>query len=90
MTSPPPFLSRHFGDYLLVAQLSEDSLGIVYRALYAADERRFVRLRILQADELSADAIERAIHEITPASSRSCTTRSFRVRSSTRSTASRS
>jgi hypothetical protein len=63
MTSPPPFLSRHFGEYLLVAQLSEDSLGIVYRALYAADERRFVRLRILQADELSADAIERAIQD---------------------------
>ncbi len=63
MTSPPPFLSRHFGEYLLVAQLSEDSLGIVYRALCVADERRFVRLRILQADELSADAIERAIQD---------------------------
>ncbi len=63
MTSPAPFLSRHFGEYLLVAQLSEDSLGIVYRALNAADERRFVRLRILQADELSADAIERAIQD---------------------------
>jgi len=63
MTSPAPFLSRHFGEYLLVAQLSEDSLGIVYRALYAADERRFVRLRIIESDELSADAIARAIHE---------------------------
>ncbi len=50
MTSPAPFLSRQFGEYLLVAQLSEDSLGIVYRALYAADERRFVRLRIIESE----------------------------------------
>ena len=63
MTSPAPFLARHFGDYTLVAQLSEDSLGIVYRALYAADERRFVRLRIFHPDALSARAIEAAIHE---------------------------
>jgi serine/threonine protein kinase len=56
-----PFLSRHFGDYLLVAQLSEDALGTVYRALYAADERRFVRLRILQGPELSREALVRAI-----------------------------
>jgi serine/threonine protein kinase len=56
-----PFLSRHFGDYLLVAQLSEDALGTVYRALYAADERRFVRLRILQGPELSSEALVRAI-----------------------------
>ncbi len=63
MTTPAPFLSRHLGDYLLVAQLSEDSLGIVYRALYAADERHFVRLRILQSDELSPHAIDRAIRE---------------------------
>ncbi len=60
MTSAP-FLSRQFGDYLLVAQLSEDALGTVYRALYAADERRFVRLRILQAPELSREALVRAI-----------------------------
>src|SRR5262245_38006813 len=59
MTSAP-FLSRSFGDYLLVAQLSEDALGTVYRALYAADERRFVRLRILQSAELSRDALVRA------------------------------
>ena len=56
-----PFLSRHFGDYLLVAQLSEDALGTVYRALYAADERRFVRLRTLQSPELSREALVRAI-----------------------------
>ena len=55
--TPAPFLSRHLGDYLLVAQLSEDALGTVFRALYAADERRFVRLRILRSEELSAEAI---------------------------------
>ncbi len=63
MTTPAPFLSRHLGDYLLVAQLSEDSLGTVFRALYAADERRFVRLRILQSAELSRDTIERTIRQ---------------------------
>jgi serine/threonine-protein kinase len=63
MTTPAPFLSRHLGDYLLVAQLSEDALGTVFRALYAADERRFVRLRILQSAELSRDTIERTIRE---------------------------
>ncbi len=63
MTTPAPFLSRHLGDYLLVAQLSEDALGTVFRALYVADERRFVRLRILQSEELSRDAIDLAIRE---------------------------
>ena len=57
MSTPAPFLSRHLGDYLLVAQLSEDPLGTVFRALYAADERRFVRLRILQSEELSREAM---------------------------------
>jgi hypothetical protein len=56
-------LSRQFGDYLLVAQLSEDALGPVFRALYAADERRFVRLRILRSEELLAEPIEKAIRE---------------------------
>jgi hypothetical protein len=55
--NPAPFLSRHLGDYLLVAQLSEDALGTVFRALYAADERRFVRLRILRSEELSPEAV---------------------------------
>lgn len=59
--TPAPFLSRHLGDYLLVAQLSEDALGTVFRALYAADERRFVRLRILRSEELSAEAVAWAI-----------------------------
>jgi hypothetical protein len=63
MTAPAPFLASQFGEYTLVAQLSEDALGIVYRALYTADERRFVRLRILQSAELSADAMQRAIQE---------------------------
>ncbi len=63
MSTPAPFLSRHLGDYLLVAQLSEDSLGTVFRALYAADERRFVRLRILQSEELVPEAILLTVHE---------------------------
>jgi hypothetical protein len=56
-----PFLQRHLGEYLLVAQLSEDSIGTVFRALYAPDERRFVRLRILQSEELSRAAVLAAI-----------------------------
>ncbi len=63
MSSPAPFLQRQLGEYLLVAQLGEDSLGTVYRALYAADERRFVRLRVLESAELSHDDIARAIEE---------------------------
>jgi serine/threonine-protein kinase len=61
--SATPFLSRHFGDYLLVAQLSEDALGSVYRALYLADERRFVRLRILQSPEISREVLVATIEE---------------------------
>lgn len=63
MSTPAPFLSRHLGDYLLVAQLSEDPLGTVFRALYAADDRRFVRLRVLQSEELAPEAILRTIRE---------------------------
>ncbi len=63
MSTPAPFLSRHLGDYLLVAQLSEDPLGTVFRALYAADERRFVRLRVLQSEELDASSILLTIGE---------------------------
>ena len=63
MSTPAPFLSRHLGDYLLVAQLSEDPLGTVFRALYAADERRFVRLRVLQSEELDAASVLLAIGE---------------------------
>ena len=60
MTSAP-FLQRHLGDYLLVAQLSEDPLGTVFRALYAVDERRFVRLRILRSEDLLPAPVEKAI-----------------------------
>jgi hypothetical protein len=63
VTTAAPFLSRQLGDYLLVAQLSEDALGTVFRALNAADERHFVRLRILHTSELPAEAIEAAIRE---------------------------
>ena len=41
---------RHVGEYLLVAQLGDDALGSVYRALHA--DGRFVRLRVLQSPEL--------------------------------------
>ena len=61
--SKAPLLSRHLGDYLLVAQLSEDALGSVFRALHAADERRFVRLRVLRSSELPEEAIETVIRE---------------------------
>ena len=63
MSAPAPFLSRHLGDYLLVAQLSEDPLGTVFRALYAADERRFVRLRVFQSEELAAEAMRLTVCE---------------------------
>jgi serine/threonine protein kinase len=63
MSGPAPFLSRHLGDYLLVAQLSEDPLGTVFRALYAADDRRFVRLRVLQSEELASEAVLLTVQE---------------------------
>ncbi len=47
---------RRVGDYLLVAQLGDDALGSVYRALHALDGR-FVRLRVLQSPELSPEAV---------------------------------
>jgi serine/threonine-protein kinase len=61
MTASAPFLQRHLGDYLLVAQLSEDPLGTVFRALYAVDERRFVRLRILRSEDLLPEAVDAAV-----------------------------
>ena len=63
VSTPAPFLSRHLGDYLLVAQLSEDPLGTVFRALYAADERRFVRLRVLQSEELAPESMRLTVTE---------------------------
>jgi hypothetical protein len=57
-------LPRPFGDYLLVAQLGDDPLGSVYRALHSADEKRFVRLRILQSGELSPRAVVAAVEAL--------------------------
>jgi hypothetical protein len=54
-------LPRPFGDYLLVAQLGDDPLGSVYRALHSADEKRFVRLRILRSGELSPRLVHAAV-----------------------------
>lgn len=59
-----PFLSRPLGNFLLVAQLSEDALGTVFRAIYAPDERRFVRLRILQSPEIAPEAIRSAVERV--------------------------
>jgi hypothetical protein len=56
-----PFLSRPLGNYLLIAQLCEDALGTVFRAIYTPDERRFLRLRVLQSPELSPAAVFAAI-----------------------------
>ena len=58
-----PFLSRPLGNFLLISHLSEDALGTVYRAIYAPDERRFVRLRILQSPELMPEAVFSAIEK---------------------------
>jgi len=55
------FQPRRFGAHLLVAQLGEDCLGTVYRALQGSGERRFVRLRVLQSPELSPPAVFAAV-----------------------------
>ncbi|HYK41297.1 MAG TPA: protein kinase [Thermoanaerobaculia bacterium] len=55
------FQPRRFGAHLLVAQLGEDCLGTVYRALHGGGERRFVRLRVLQSPELSPPAVFAAV-----------------------------
>jgi hypothetical protein len=57
------FFPRHFGEFVLVALLGEDGLGTVYRALASSDERRFMRLRILQSAELAPEAVVKAISE---------------------------
>ena len=57
-------LPRPFGDHLLVAQLGDDPLGSVYRAIHSADEKRFVRLRILQSGELSPRAVLAAVQKL--------------------------
>lgn len=58
---PESFEPRHLGDHLLVAQLGHDALGTVFRAIDSADEKRFVRLRVLQSGELDPQAVLTAI-----------------------------
>ena len=57
----PDTLPRAFGDYVLTAALGEDALGREYRALPSSGEPGFLRLRILDSPELSADALIDAI-----------------------------
>jgi hypothetical protein len=57
------FLERRLGDHLLVAQLSEDCLGTVFRALHAEDDNRFLRLRLLQSPELSPPEVFEAVRK---------------------------
>ncbi|HTO86657.1 MAG TPA: TonB family protein [Thermoanaerobaculia bacterium] len=56
-------LPRRFGSYVLTAALGEDALGKVYRALRLDPDRGFVRLRILETEEISEDAVLDAIQE---------------------------
>ena len=49
-------LPRPLGNYLLTAALGEDALGHEYRAMRTAEGGAFVRLRVLDAPELSEDA----------------------------------
>jgi TonB family protein len=56
-------LPRQFGNYLLTAALGRDALGRVYRALRREGDRGFARLRILEAPELSNDALLDAIEQ---------------------------
>src|ERR1700730_11454438 len=60
---PNESLPRPFGNYLLTAALGEDALGRVYRALRRSGEGVFVRLRVLETPELSAEALIDAIEE---------------------------
>ncbi len=56
-------LPRRFGSYVLTALLGEDALGRVYRAVREAPEKGFVRLRVLESEEISEDAVLDAIQE---------------------------
>src|SRR5260370_33947344 len=56
---------RRLGDYVLVARLSDDALGTVYRAIHVR-EGRFARLRVLESPELTRAAICRAISRMEP------------------------
>ncbi|HEY6928554.1 MAG TPA: hypothetical protein VJA66_02655, partial [Thermoanaerobaculia bacterium] len=57
------FSERRLGDHLLVAPLSEDCLGTVFRALHSNDDNRFLRLRILQSPELSPHDVFEAVRK---------------------------
>jgi len=61
--TPELSFPRQFGEYVLVAQLGDGGLGTVYRAIHESEERRFVRLRILQSPELSPEAVCAAIRK---------------------------
>ena len=52
---------RRFGQFVLLAKLGDDGLGSVYRALASSEEKRFLRLRILQSPELLPEEVTRAI-----------------------------
>jgi hypothetical protein len=54
--------ARSVGEYLLVSQLGDDTLGSVYRALHTGDGR-FVRLRLLQSPELAPRAVLAAVRQ---------------------------
>ncbi|MGH9400211.1 MAG: TonB family protein [Thermoanaerobaculia bacterium] len=56
-------LPRRFGSYVLTARLAKDALGTVFRALRVSGDRMFVRLRVLETEELSEDAVLDAIEE---------------------------
>ena len=60
---PTEKLPRPFGSYLLTAALGEDALGRQFRARRNGESPGFVRLRILDAPELSGDALLDAIEE---------------------------
>ncbi|HEY7114801.1 MAG TPA: protein kinase [Thermoanaerobaculia bacterium] len=47
-----------------MAQLGDDPLGSVYRALHSADEKRFVRLRILRSGELSPRLVAATVEKL--------------------------
>ena len=56
---------RRLGEYVLVARLSEDALGTVYRAIHVRDGR-FARLRVLGSSELPPARVLRAISRMEP------------------------
>ncbi|HKD12467.1 MAG TPA: hypothetical protein VKE50_10340 [Thermoanaerobaculia bacterium] len=55
-------LKPRLGEYVLVARLGQDALGVVYRAVHSRDGR-FARLRILESPELPRGAVLTAIQK---------------------------